>query len=192
MSITVKRPEGAVEFCTDLALREQWEKAVERLNEARKDETDRRLADTSVAEAAAEVQRLEAAMKAATLRFRIKAMPRRRWQELGEEHQPREGNQQDAAMGVNVSTFFDAVALESIFAVNESVSDKVVDFDVKAEWMALADEMTDGQYKEFVNEFLALNRGVTKAPFSRTASLVTRLSEENSSSPNDSESATSG
>lgn len=83
-------------------------------------------------------------------------------------------------MGVDVSTFFDAVAIESIFAVNEKATNAVVDFDVAAEWLALADDMTDGQYKDFVNAILALNRAVTAAPFSLTASRVTQPSGENS------------
>ena len=180
VAITVKRPEGVVEFCTDLALRADWENAVAEL-EAMDEPTDRMLGEIDPAiAAAAKVQELEAGMQACTLRFRLHGLSRRRWQELGEEHEPREGNRQDAAMGVNVSTFFDAVALESIFAVNEKVSGDVVDFDPAIEWLPLADEMTDGQYRAFVDAMLSLNRAVKAAPFSLTASRVTQPSEENS------------
>lgn len=186
MPITVKRPEGSVNFCTDLALRGEWEDAVEKLERISQDDTDRRLADTATAEAAHEVQELEARMRASTLHFRVRGLPRKQWQELGEEHQPREGHGVDQSMGVNTSTFFDAVAKASIFAVLTD-DGKPEDFDAAAEWDHLADDMTDGQYQEFVNEFLRLNRGVTEAPFSRAASLVTRDSEPTSSSQSASE-----
>lgn len=179
MAITVKRPEGVVEFCTDLALRAAWEQAVAELDQARTS-GDQRLGNAEVAERAHTVQNLEQQMAEVTLRFRLRALSRRRWQELGEEHSPRDGNKQDQAMGVNIATFFDAVAMESIFAVNEKVSGRPVDFDAKAEWLDLADEMTDGQYRQFVDEILSQNRSVTAAPFSRTASLLIQASEESS------------
>ena len=187
MTITVKRPEGTVNFCTDLALRGEWEDAVENLEKVRqKEDSERQLTD--VADAAHAVQTLEARMRASTLRFRLKGLPRKQWQELGAEHPPREQNAQDASMGVNASTFFDAVAKISIFAVLDAEG-APVDFDAKAEWDALADDMTDGQWREFGDEILRLNRSVTDVPFSRAASLLTRPSEENSTSPTPSESA---
>jgi hypothetical protein len=190
MSISVKRPEGSVDFCTDLALVDAWTAAAVHLEEVCGDDTDQRLGDPAVGEAAAEVQRLEAEMKSATLRFRTRALGRRRWQELLEEHPPREDNKQDAAMSANVSTFFDAVAAESIFEVIDLSSGERLDFDPESEWLPLANEMTDGQYQAFVDEFLLENRGVTGAPFSQTASALTRFYEKNSNSQNESESAT--
>lgn len=191
MTIKVTRPEGTVNFCTDLALRSEWEDAQEQLERIRQDDTDRRLADVTLVEAAQAVKDLEARMRASTLRFRMRALPRKQWQEIGAEHPPREDVAEDRGFGVNVSTFFDAVAKASIFAVLRTESDEVVDFDADAEWDGLADEMTNGQYQEFADEFLRLNRGVTAAPFSRTASLVTRDSDASSSSPKTSASVSS-
>jgi hypothetical protein len=184
MTIKVNRPEGTVNFCTDLAIRGEWEDAVENLERVRqKEDSQRQLTD--VADAARAVQTLEARMRASTLRFRLRGLPRKRWQELGEEHPPRDGNSQDQAMGVNTSTFFDAVLQEKgvIFGVNKADTDEVVDFDATAEWNQLADDMTDGQWKEFADEVLRLNRAVTTPPFSRTASLLTQDSGETSEQP---------
>lgn len=180
MTIKVNRPTGTVDFCTDLELRNDWEDAVAALDQARTGEgLDQRLGNPEIADVARKVQDLEAQMRAATLKFRVRGLPRKQWQELGEEYQPREGNAQDQSLGVDVSRFFDAVAKVSIFAVNDADGEPV-DFDADAEWDALADDMTDGQWKEFADEFLRLNRTVTGAPFSRTASLLTQSSEENS------------
>jgi hypothetical protein len=180
MTIKVKRPEGTVAFCTDLALRAEWEDAVDRLEQARKDgESDQRLGNVSVVEAASAVQELERRMEALTYSFRLRGLPRKKWQELGEEHPPDNENAQDKAMGVHVATFFDAAAKLSIFAVLDAEG-QPLDFDAEAEWEALADEMTNGQWQAFADEVLRLNRSVVEAPFSRTASLLTRDSEQSS------------
>lgn len=190
MTITVKRAEGFIDFCSDMATRAEWETAVETLKQA-SNTTNNMLVDTAVSEAATVVKDLEAQMSASVVVFRIQALMRKRWQELGAEHAPREGDKRDAVLGVNTSTFFDAVAVESILAVNEKTSGAVVDFDPKVEWIPLADEMTDGQYNEFVEKFLELNRGSTSVPFSRAASALTRHSEQSSTSPTLSGSASS-
>jgi hypothetical protein len=178
MAIKVNRAQGFVDFCTDLALRAEWETANEALVLSRQAGGDM-LVDAASAEAAALVQDLEKRMQDAILRFKIQAISRKHWQELGIEHGPREGNAADARLNVDTSTFFDVVAQESIIAVNEKTTGKVVDFDPKAEWVPLADEMTDGQYNEFVEKFLELNRGSgSNVPFSRLASVVTQGSEK--------------
>lgn len=186
MTITVKRPEGVVQFCTDLALRGQWEDANEVLERVRTGEGEdlRLVGDVAtdnerVQAAAAVVQGLEAQMRASILRFRIRGLPRREWQELGEANPPNDEDPQDRAMGVHVATFFDAVAKVSIYSVNDAEGEPV-DFDAKNEWDQLADDMTNGQWQEFADEFLRLNRQVTDAPFSRTASLMMQPSEETS------------
>lgn len=184
MAISVKRAEGYVDFCEDLSLRAEWEEACDELDQARNKPGSGRLIDDT-ARLAATVREIEEAMEASVVRIKIRALGRKRWQELGAEHPARDDNEQDQAYNVNVSTFFDAVAKESIFAAVEKVSGAVRDFDPKAEWNALADDMTDGQYGEFVRKFLELNRGGNSRPFSRAASLATRESETTSSSQND-------
>lgn len=189
MAISVKRAEGYVDFCEDLSLRAEWEEACDELDQARKRVGTGRMADGALAEAQA-VRAIEEAMQASIVRIKMRALGRKRYQELGAEHPAREENEQDAAYGVNVSTFFDAVAKESIYAAVEKGSGKVRDFDPKSEWEQLADEMTDGQYGEFVQKLLELNRGVTKPDFSRAASVLIQTSGRTSSSPSESASRT--
>lgn len=183
MSITIKRAEGVVEFCTDLALRGEWEQAVDALNEARNTLSERWI-DGAEKEAAEAVQALEKQMAESTLSFRICAVPRKVWQETVAAHPPREDNAADEAMGTNVATFFDALLSMpgTIISVNEA-SGKVVDFDPVTDWKPLADEMTDGQYSEFAQKVFELNRGVVARPTSRAASLVMRGSGQNSKQP---------
>lgn len=181
MSIVIKRAEGIVEFCTDLDLRGEWEKASEDLRESRNALSDRWV-DGAEREAAEAVQALEKQMAESTLEFRIRAVPRKVWQETAAANPPREDNEADAAMGTNVSTFFDALLSMpgTIISVNEKSSGKVVDFDPATDWQQLADEMSDGQYSEFAQKVFDLNRGVVARPTSRAASLVMRGSEQNS------------
>lgn len=176
MTITVKRAEGYIDFCSDLGLRAEWEQAQDTLKKAQSNPSDM-LVDTAVQDAALVVKGLEAQMSASILVFRVTGLPRRKWQELGVEHGPRDGNERDKVLGVNTDTFFDAVAQQSILAVTEETKDgKIVDFDPAVEWIPLADDMTSGQYNEFVEKFLELNRGATSVPFSRLASVATRSS----------------
>lgn len=192
MAISVKRARGYVDFCTDLSLRAQWEEATEELDAARRGPgADRLVSDVTVK--AARVRDIEEAMEATVVRFWIEALSGKRWRELGMEHPPRDDNEQDQAYGVNVSTFFDAVAVEPgcMFSAVEKVSGAVVDFDPKTDWMGLADDMTDGQYGEFVQKFLTLNRGGNARPFSRAASSLTQNFEPTSNSQSGSGSPTS-
>lgn len=188
MAITVKRAESVIEFCTDLQLRADWESAQEDLLSARSN-TSGRLVDGDASDAASRVRDLETQMEDAVLLFRLRAVPRKQWQETVAAHPPRDDNDSDQSMGVNISTFFDALlgqspdpakGLEStIVAVTYKVSGAVEDFDPAADWQALADAMTDGQYGEFATKVFELNRQSVGRPFSAAASRVTAASEKN-------------
>ncbi len=194
MSITIKRPESTLEFCTDMQARADWETATDVHNEARRaaNSPDARLNDDTLLKAAEAVQEIEKRMAASVIVFRLRALPRSAWQSLGAKNPPRDGEARDREMGVDTSTFFDAVAMEpgTIVGVHEKVTGTMLEFDPKTEWIALADDMTDGQYGEFVNKFLELNRGASAVPFSRAASLTIRSSEKSSDSRDDSASPT--
>lgn len=195
MSITVKRAETTLEFCQDMELRADWEAAQEAHEAAKRNALsggDARLNDGTVVNAARAVREIEEQMAAAVVVFRLKALKRSTWQSLGAKNPPRDGSQEDRVAGVDVSTFYDAVAMEPgcIQGVTAKATGKMVEFNPATEWLALADEMTDGQYGEFVTKFIELNRGGSAVPFSRAASLTIRNSEKNSDSPDDSASPT--
>lgn len=175
MSLTITRPRRRVNLCTNLELRAAWDRAVDELEQAKKvAATDPREAGSvSVKKAAEAVAALEEQMRSHTVVFVLEAWPRKRWTEFEETHPAREGNETDRALNIDVSTLDEAIA-GSIVAV-ESLSGEPVEFD-PATWLALADEMTNGQWEDFALAILNLNRGVKAAPFSAAASREIRKS----------------
>lgn len=176
--ITIKRARQVVDLVTDLALKEQYTEALKALDAARASQPTAAMEvgqPGAVIAAAARVQEIEAAMVASTMKFTIEAVPRVRWNEHVLEHPPREGNDSDAAIGIDV-TSLDLLLPESIKAVHDA-SGTPVDFDPVAEWPDLSAEMSDGQFSDFILAVLAVNRG-SDAPKSKAASLVMRSSAQ--------------
>lgn len=60
------------------------------------------------------VEAAQAAVKAAQLPFRLRALPPHRWTSLMVEHPPRPGNEQDERTGVNQDTFSTALVRASL------------------------------------------------------------------------------
>ena len=182
MAINVKRPQQTVEFIEDATLAQAHEDAVAELQRlVRDDHKAERFVDPERKAAAERVKAVEAEAEKSILVFTLQAVGRKRYNELVAEHPAREGNDADQAVGVNQDTFFDALIGECILRVNRKHDNSVEDFDPRKEWSALADEMTDGQYAEFVTAAQELNRGMVRAPFpSRLASAI-RESDEISS-----------
>jgi hypothetical protein len=136
-----------------------------------------RAAKRKVAEQMAAV---EAQMRAGTVAFRLRALPRRRtpavrkeqvvWLELLAAHPPRKDpagkvDRRDAAVGVNVGTFFDALVRASV--VEPELDDQ--------RWEALDGKLTDGQFNQLANAAWQLNRAEVDVPFSRAASMTRAL-----------------
>lgn len=172
MTLTIKRPETTVEVCTDLSLKARHEQAERALVEARR--TQKTMASADVRALAEQVRELEQEMAAATVVFTLQAYPHKKWAELEEAHPPRAGVSEDEALSVNTSTFFDAVMPGSIVGVVRKSDGEPVPFDPATEWVTLADEISNAQFNDFALSVLRVNRGVTGAPFSQTASLVTQ------------------
>lgn len=179
MPIQIKRPERTVELCTDLSLQAEHDRAVEAMEAAGREvgrdprltgETDPRL------EHAQRVQEIEHRMAEHTLLFTLRALPRAEWTSATAKHPPRKDDAADASFRVNVTTFFDDVMGASIIDVTEKSTGERVEFDAEAEWDALADEMTNGQWEQFAAAVHALNRGTVAPDFSAAASRVMRTS----------------
>ncbi|AEI11814.1 hypothetical protein [Cellulomonas gilvus] len=170
-SLTIKRAEKAIDFCTDLALTARHEQLDAELGDVRKKRQT--LASHSEAELVAQLRDLERQMAESTVVFVLRALSNKRWAEHEAAHPPRKGDAADEAYSVNLSTFVDAVMPESIVSVTHKHDGSPVDFDPATDWMSLADEMSNAQFQVFALALLALNRGVTAAPFSLTASLAT-------------------
>ncbi|MDT0171021.1 hypothetical protein [Pseudarthrobacter sp. BRE9] len=168
MALTIKRPETRVAFCLDGNLKAEHEAAEAEFNAARnRSLADARLNDP-VKELAKKITDIEEAMKASTVEFVIRGMKRGDWNELVAAHAPREDNMLDKTYGFNVESLM-TVAIPQGIAGVENQAGESLDFDVKTEWDALADDMTDSQYEDFVLATLRVNKGRNDVPFSLSA-----------------------
>lgn len=122
------------------------------------------------------IEALRAEMLEHTEDFRLRALPKPRFRALIAEHPPRrtqgedgsegELDAGDANLGLDRSTFFEALIRASI------VSPDLDDDD----WAALMEVLTDRQFGDLSDTAWFLNRGEIDVPFSRVASLARRTS----------------
>jgi len=168
MALVIKRPETRVAFCLDGNLKAEHEAAEAEFNAARsRSLADARLNDP-VKDLAKKVHDIEDAMKASSVEFIIRGMKRADWNDLVAAHAPREDNTLDKTYGFNVEALM-TVAIPKGIAGVENEAGEPLDFDVAAEWDALADDMTDSQYEDFVLATLRVNKGRNEVPFSLSA-----------------------
>jgi len=177
MALTVKRPETRVSFCLDGDLKAAHEAAEAEFNAARnKSLADARL-NSPVKDLAQKVADIEADMKASTVEFLVRGLKRSEWTDLVAEHAPREGNALDKSYGFNVEALMVAAIPACVVAV-ENQAGEVLPFDPAKEWDALADDMTDSQYEEFVLAVLRVNKGRNEVPFSLSAYRMIQASDQ--------------
>lgn len=168
MALVVKRPETRVLFCLDGDLKAAHEAAEAEFNVARsRSLADVRLNDPTK-DLAKKVNDLEEEMKASTVSFLVRGMKRGDWNELVAEHSPRDGNALDKSYGFNVEGLMKVAVPKSIAGVFNN-KDEPLPFVVSDEWDALADDMTDSQYEDFVLATLRVNKGRNEVPFSLSA-----------------------
>jgi hypothetical protein len=177
MALTIKRPETRVAFCLDGNLKAEHEAAEAEFNAAR----SRSLADARLNDPAKDLAKkitdIEEAMKAASVEFVIRGMKRADWNDLVADHAPREGNALDKSYGFNVESLM-TVAIPKGIAGVENLSGEPLDFDAATEWEALADDMTDSQYEDFILATLRVNKGRNEVPFSLSAFRMIQASDQ--------------
>lgn len=177
----ITRSTSTVRLCTDMGLAAQHESLQVALEEERtKPDSGMLVGNPEAKRLAAEITALEERMKASTVIVEHRALTRKRWVELMEAHPPREGNEQDAQFGVNVSTFVDAALADAITGATSASDGEPVEGFTGADWPETADDISNAQWQEFALDLFRLNNGVTTGPTSRTASLVMRSSETSS------------
>jgi hypothetical protein len=168
MALVVKRPESRVPFCLDGDLKAAHEAAEAEFNAAR----NRSLADARMVDPlkdlAQRVNDIEEEMKASTVEFLLRGLPRGAWNDLVAEHAPRDGNALDKSYGFNVEALMTVAIPACIVQVTNHTGDPL-DFDVKTEWGPLAEDMTDSQYEDFILAALRVNKGRNEVPFSLSA-----------------------
>ena len=177
MALVVKRPETRVKFCLDGDLKAAHEAAeAEYLATRSRAVADGRLNDPAK-DLARKVVDLEAEMQASTVSFLVRGLPRGTWADLVAGHAPREGNALDKSYGFNVESLMVAALPLSIVGAENSAGE-VLDFDAPTEWSALADDMTNSQYEDFVLAVLRVNAGRNDVPFSLSAFRMIQDSEQ--------------
>ena len=176
MKLTIKRPETTYDLCLDGELFAEFQEAENELKEARKMAlADSRL-NSPVKEIAKRIVALQEQMKAETVTFTLRGLPRKDWARMVAENPPREGNAVDKGYGANM----DALMVEAIPAciVEVKKDGEVIDFDPTKDWDALAEEMTDAQYDDFAVKTVSVNRGRQEVPFSQAAYKLTQASDQ--------------
>lgn len=178
------RPKATVPLCTNLDLAAEHERLERDLKEAQRQALTDPRENSPVPGLVAQIQDLEQKMRDHTIEFELQALPKKRFAEIEAAHPPRDGNDQDKALGLNLATGPDAVISEPGSIISVTGSDgEPIDF-TGADWESEADGMSNGQWQNFALAVLRLNRGTDAAPFSMAASRQTRLSAQNSKSPN--------
>jgi hypothetical protein len=155
---TAKRPEKDVELCLRGDLQAEWE----RLEAQLAPETATLAASPEQQKIAAQVQAIEEEMRQATLTLRLRAMSRADWQELLAAHPPRKDNEVDRNLGLNDSTFWDALIWLSLVspALDEVRLEQVLN------------RLTPRQFNTLTTAAWSLNQADVSVPFSLTASRI--------------------
>lgn len=166
-----KLPTRTVQICLGGDLVAEHEEAERQLEEAQRRPTDS-LAGNGVTELIERIESLEAQMREQSETFVLRALPRTQWRDLVNSHPPRrdEGkvNEDDAAIGLNIETFYDDMVRRCI------VSPELDDED----WAALSEALTDRQFSDLAAAAWALNRHEVDVPFSHAASRAKRATAD--------------
>jgi hypothetical protein len=160
---SARLPETGVPLCLrgDLQLRhEQLGQELEEAEEA--DRRDSLAAGGKARKVAEQIRDLEAEMRDHTHTFALRALPRKAFRDLVEQHPPRENNKDDQVFGVNTATF-------PVPLIAASCTDPVM---TPEQVEQLLDLLTEGQMLELYGAALHLNRGTVDAPKSAAASAI--------------------
>lgn len=168
-----RRPEKTVPITLDVGLADEFEQT-EKALEAAQEKPARLDGNPEARQLAERLAELREQMQASRLDFRLRALPRKKWLALKDEHPPRKGTDgepvpTDRHLGVNVDEFFAALLRLSVVAPELDDED----------WASLLDDdgvLNDGQFNKLSVAAYALNEGEVDIPFSLAGSR-TLLSE---------------
>lgn len=167
-------PEDSVDICLRTSLQHDFEAAEARLEAAEKANRDQDSlggGPVDLEPIVAEIEALREQMKAKTVTFKFRALPRRRWTALWAEHPPREDSEVDKRWGINEVTFFAALLEACCYEPTMTPVD----------WETLIDKVTDWQYQVLTTVAWNLNQAPVRVPFSPAASRI-RATSANASS----------
>lgn len=165
-------PERTVPICLRGDLIAELENLERRLDEAQQRPVDS-LEGNGSGDLVDRIEALQDEMRASTITFRLRALPKPRWRALLAAHPPRrdaatdEPVAEDAQIGLNLETFFDAMIRACL--IEPEVDDKT--------WALMAGEdgrLTDRQLGRLSDAAWEVNRGDVSIPFSHAASRARR------------------
>lgn len=141
-----KLPESVVPVCLDAS-------AIEAYREAELEA--RRAASDSLAGKPEVPAELAERVEASTIRFTLRALPRRQWTDLVKNHPPRKDHREDRQVGFNEETLYEALVRACI--VDPVPSDE--------EWAQIDEVLTEGEWIRLVQTAQGLNLKGTSLPF---------------------------
>lgn len=161
-------PERNVPICLAGKLQADYELAERELAEAEEAPADS-LAGNGSTVIARRIEELREQMKAKTIDFRLRALPRKKWRKLKAEHPPRKDEEgavhaEDKWTGVNTETFFP-------LAIRACLIDPDLD---ESDWEVLDAKLTFNQYDTLSAAVWVLNATEVDVPFSLAASKMLR------------------
>lgn len=171
MLAEARLPERTVPICLrgDLvAEHEELERQLEQANQRASDS----LAGNGAGDLVDRIEALQEEMRAATVTFRVRALPKPVWRALLAEHPPRHDdddkpNPEDATVGLNMETFWDAL-------VRACLIEPVIDDEAWALMAGTEGRLTDRQIGQLADAAWAVNRGDVSVPFSHAVSQARR------------------
>jgi len=94
-------------------------------------------------------------VESSTIRFTMRALPRRQWTNLVKNHPPRKDHREDRQVGFNEETLYEALVRACI--VEPVPSDE--------EWAQIDEVLTEGEWIRLVQTAQTLNLVGSKLPF---------------------------
>lgn len=182
-----KLPERTVDICLRGDLQAEWEDLHRQLADAEAAAAkDKRLnGDRRARQIGEQITAVQDQMRAETLVFRMRALPRKQWDALLKQHPPRRDNEADTQLGYNVDMFMAALIRACTIAPDLDDDDwrtLLGDDDAERARREKAGEpvedgvLTEWQFAQLQNTALALNVRKVDVPNSFAASRLTRTS----------------
>lgn len=163
----VELPETTTELCLKASLRARFDALGRELEVAREKSKHATLAgDPEVVDLANQMEDLREEMRQYTVTIRLRALPKRAWQSLVDQHPAREGVDPS---DYNTETFPPAALAACSMEPKISLEKAGM----------LIDRLSAGQWSSLWQAVLGLNIYEPDIPFSATASQVTRASPKN-------------
>lgn len=184
-----KPPERTVPICLRADLTGEHERLDRELKQAQNNKGADSLEDSGAGALVEQIEALQAEMRENSYEFRLRALPKRLFRALLNEHPPRRDEEtgdpvrEDTVLGVNRDTFYPV--LIRVSCVDPQLDDDewrvlLGDGEAEAARRLAADEpvedgkLTDWQFQELASTAFELNAWKVDVPFSRAALLAKR------------------